>query len=479
MDIKQIQFDYMENRIFTIDDLKIYRGNRIGVVAPNGSGKTTLLKMLNRDIYPGKGTIQTYGTIALMEQQASPNFSPLIDEKQRKILNIPTNYPELSGGEATKLKFLEVYSKFPDVLLLDEPTAHMDIQGRQFVIDQLKHYYGAFILVSHDRYLLNRLVEEIWEIQNQKIIKYTGNYTEYKTLKDLEFKQAKENYFNVQEEKLRLNKALSEKKRLAATVTNKKNKKEFRSKPGRMTKSKDTAAKSLHKAAKSLEKRIKRMDDVFLPKEKQSINFDSKKIKEIHTKYPIMIDYLDIKCGDKLLIKNVSLQVKLNKCVSITGKNGSGKSTLLKTIFSNFEGVNISKKAKIGYFNQNTHHQFQDDNRLTILEYCKLKSDYDEHYLIEILDRVNFKGNDLKKKLSQLSGGEATRLALLLIFVQDYNILLLDEPTNFLDIETIEVVEDFILKYPGTVVCISHDFHFIEKISDVIYYIEGKKLIRK
>lgn len=478
LDLQKVQVNYLDEKILSIDDLKIYHSNRIGIVAPNGSGKTTLLKVFNGDVSPETGTIKRYGSIHLMEQQSEPRFSISIDEKQQSILNIPTEHTSLSGGEKTKLKFLEAVNQYPDLLLLDEPSAHLDEQGVQFIIDHLSYYYGALVLVSHDRYLLNQLVEEIWEVRDGQIVKYSGNFDEYKERKELEYEQTQNLYIQMEKEKARLNRALQEKKHLASTVTNRKDVREFRSKSSNMTKSKGTAEKNLQKAAKNLEKRIEKMTDYSLPKTKKPVCFDAGKIKEMHTPYPIMTDYIDIKQEETLLVKDVSLQIKLGEKVSIIGKNGSGKSTLLKSIVSISEGVTISKKARIGYFDQETHSLFQNITDITVLDYCKGRSDYTETYLRDMLSRIYFTGNNIHKKLSQLSGGEITRLSLLLLFVQNYNILLLDEPTNFLDIETIEVVEEFILNYPGTVVCVSHDSYFVKRISDVIYSIEDNKLVQ-
>jgi len=178
LDMQKVQVDYLDKRILSIDDLKIYRSNRIGIVAPNGSGKTTLLKVLNGDFSPETGTIKRLGSIYLMEQQSEPRFSISVDEKQQSILNIPSKNTSLSGGEKTKLKFLEALNQYPDILLLDEPSAHLDEVGIQFIIDHLSYYYGAFVLVSHDRYLLNQLVEEIWEVRDGHIVKYCGNFEE-------------------------------------------------------------------------------------------------------------------------------------------------------------------------------------------------------------------------------------------------------------------------------------------------------------
>ena len=222
------------------------------------------------------------------------------------------------------------------------------------------------------------------------------------------------------------------------------------------------------------------MENLVLPELPQStdpVRFEAAYLKELHNKLPIIIEYIDLKAENRLLIQNINLQVPLGSKLSIIGKNGVGKTTLLKAIYKQEDGITISNKAKIGYFDQMSYLQFQSEHTLSIIDYCKRKSDYDEKHIRHMLGKVNFKQNDVYKKLCDLSGGEATRLALMMVFIQDYNILLLDEPTNFLDIETIEVVEEFIVSYPGTVLCASHDNYFVNKISDIIYEISDLKLV--
>lgn len=475
IECRDVLIQHLDEILITIEDLKVYRGDRIGLVAPNGKGKTTLLNFLaGHTKY--KGLHRVYGSIGFCKQQEEPSFRNELNEKDRHILKIPKRQ-EMSGGELAKLKFLETLEQYPDILLLDEPSAHMDSNGLEFIVESLEYYYGAFILVSHDRFLLNQLVEEIWEIEDGKIKIYQGNYDQYEEKKQLEYEQAHKSYEAVQKEKTRLQSALQEKKKKALSVEKTKGIREYRAKPSMETKSKQTAAKNLNKAARNLEKRIEKIQEVILPTINQPIQFETSKLKEMHTKFPIVIDYVDIFTGNQLLIKKVNLQVPLGNVVSISGTNGTGKSTLLKAIYHKEKGINLSNKAKIGYFDQLLPYSLHNKN-ISVLEYCKKQSNYDESFLRNILSRIHFKDNDFIKKMNQLSGGELTRLSLLLLFIQDYNLLLLDEPNNFLDITTIKVLEEFIIQFPGTIVCISHDKNFINNISDKIYEVKNQTLIR-
>lgn len=477
VNVQNAKVDYLDKTVLDISEVKIYRGDRIGIVAPNGSGKTTLLKVLSGDIKPKGAEVHRYGRIALMTQQAEPEYTSPIDPKQQHLLNIPDRKQNMSGGEKTKRKFLETLYSYPDVLLLDEPSAHMDESGIQYIVEELKFYYGAFVLVSHDRKLLNNLVDKIWIIRDQKLITYSGNYDEYKEQRTAELERMETTYTLVQKEKKRLRQTLQDKKTKANKVTDRKGNREFKAKSTNMTKSKETVQKNLYKSAKNLEKRLENLVLPELPQSTDPVRFEAAYLKELHNKLPIIIEYIDLKAENRLLIQNINLQVPLGSKLSIIGKNGVGKTTLLKAIYKQEDGITISNKAKIGYFDQMSYLQFQSEHILSIIDYCKRKSDYDEKHIRHMLGKVNFKQNDVYKKLCDLSGGEATRLALMMVFIQDYNILLLDEPTNFLDIETIEVVEEFIVSYPGTVLCASHDNYFVNKISDIIYEISDLKLV--
>lgn len=187
-----------------------------------------------------------------------------------------------------------------------------------------------------------------------------------------------------------------------------------------------------------------------------------------------MADQLNLKAGEKTLLDESSFQFPLGKTIAITGKNGSGKTTLLRHILQRGEGITISPKAVIGVYEQ-MEYQFTKDE--TIMEFIKDRSDYDESKIRSALHSMSFKGNDLKKNVRNLSGGEAIRLVLCQLFLGRYNVLVLDEPTNFLDVFCIEALECFLKGYKGTVLLVSHDRTFVERVADCVYVIEEQKLI--
>lgn len=180
-----------------------------------------------------------------------------------------------------------------------------------------------------------------------------------------------------------------------------------------------------------------------------------------------------IKVEEKILLDEASFQFPRGKKIAILGPNGSGKSTLLKWIARRDEALTISPKAKIGYFQQ-TSYRFTGDD--TLIEYVKKHSDFDEGFLRSVLHTMDFTGTDIQKKLTSLSGGEAIRLQLCLLFLGAFNILLLDEPTNFLDLHAIKALETFIKSYDGTILLVSHDEVFVQNVVDLRYKIDKKKI---
>ncbi|GAY78229.1 ATPase components of ABC transporters with duplicated ATPase domains [Sporolactobacillus inulinus] len=242
------------------------------------------------------------------------------------------------------------------------------------------------------------------------------------------------------------------------------------------TKSKGTSQKAVQRAAKAIEQRVEQLEVVEAPKEEQIIRFHQSSALQLHNKFPIMGDRLTLMAGDKVLLEEASFQFPLSMTIAITGKNGSGKTTLLHHISQKGEGITLSPKAVIGVYEQMNYQFIKDE---TVLNFMKDRSDYNESKIRSVLHAMNFTGNDLKKNVRNLSGGEAIRLVLCQLFLGRYNVLILDEPTNFLDVFCIEALERFLKVYEGTVLLVSHDRTFIDRVADCVYVIEDKKLILK
>ncbi len=479
-ELENVVVTYLDKEILKIDRLAVHQFDRIGIVGKNGAGKSTLLKLLAGIVQPTSGKVKSYLNFGYFEQVEAPTAGeadPVLLGK----LNVSQCADELSGGEQTRLKLAQLFTHYYEALLIDEPTTHLDQAGVSFLLDELRYYYGALLLISHDRSVLDELVTTIWEVDEGKVTVYTGNYSEYIVQKQLEREQQNQAYEQFIKEKSRLEKAAQEKMKKAEKVAQagRMSKKEAKSKANRMfeTKSKGTSQKALQRAAKAIEHRKEKLHEVEAVKEERPIVFRHSKALELHNKFPIMADKLTLRMVEKVLLDDVSFQLPLGKKIAITGSNGSGKSTLLHHIVNQGDGLIISPKAKFGYFRQMSY-QFTSDE--TVLGFLKKHSDgYDEGFLRSVLHSMQFVGSDLQKCVKSLSGGEAIRLQLCLLFLGEFNVLLLDEPTNFLDIQAIEALEKFILGYDGTIIFVSHDKKFVANVADIQYEISDKKLIQK
>lgn len=467
----------MDKEILNIDSITVAHLDRIGVVGKNGSGKSTLLKLMAGSIQPNRGISKQYIQPGYFEQLSAP-IQIATDGELLSRIGIPQikeGRDTLSGGEETKLKLAQIFSQYYEAILLDEPTTHLDQLGRDFLMEQLEYYYGAVILVSHDRDLLDRVVSTIWEVVDGKVTVYKGNYSDYKQAKQLENHQQMVAYELYNKERNRLEKAAQDKMERAKSLnrTDAKSKQKSKEKPSRLgkTKSKSSSQKSLHRAAKSIENRISKLSEVNLSKEDQPIIFHQSKAVELHNRVPIIANRLTLKLQDRILLEEVSFQIPLGSKVAISGPNGSGKSTLLRNLMAQHPGFVISPKATIGFFEQMSYRFTSEE---TVLSFFRNRTVHDEGFLRCVLYRMQFTNSDLQKNVNCLSGGEAIRLQLCYLFLGEYNILLLDEPTNFLDVQSREALEKFILGYQGTIILVTHDQTLRERVADIQYQINPK-----
>ncbi|MGG2071902.1 Msr family ABC-F type ribosomal protection protein [Lysinibacillus irui] len=475
-ELENVVVTYLDQEILNIEKLAVHQFDRIGIVGKNGAGKSTLMKLLAGKIRLTNGRIKSHVHFGYFEQVEAPT-STKPDPALLGKLAVPKQSDQLSGGEQTRLKLAQLFSIYEEALLIDEPTTHLDQKGISFLLDELRYYYGALILISHDRAVLDDLVTTIWEVENGKITIYAGNYSDYAYQKQLERDQQSQAYDQYLKEKSRLEKAVDEKLKKAEKIAQagSMSKREANAKPNRMfmTKSKGTSQKSVQRAAKAIEHRIEKLRKVEAVQGERKIVFRQPKPLKLHNKFPIMAEQLCLHVQEKVLLDNVSFQIPLGKKIALTGSNGCGKSTLLRHIANNGEGLTISPKAKIGHFLQMSY-QFKSEE--TVLQFLENRSEYDEGLLRSVLHPMQFIGTDIQKVVKFLSGGEAIRLQLCQLFLGNYNILLLDEPTNFLDIHALEALEQFMAAYEGTIIFVTHDKKFIKNVADVQFVIENKKI---
>jgi len=479
LEIENLELSFLDELVLSIPRLAVHQFDRIGIVGKNGAGKSTLLKLMNGQIRPEKGHIKQFADFAYFDQLSSPEEGEVEHDLLGKLSIPKTNIDKFSGGEKTRLKLAQLFSTYHEGLLIDEPTTHLDQEGIKFFIEELRYYYGALVLVSHDRYVLDQLVTKIWEVENGKVTEYTGNYSDYAAQKELQKKQQLEMHEKYMKEKSRLMKAAEEKMKKADKITQanrQMSKREVKDIPNKtfMTKSKGTSQKSVQRAAKAIEQRVEQLEAVDAPKNEQLIRFHQSDALTLHNKFPIMADRLSLKVGDKLLLEEASFQFPLGKTIAITGKNGAGKSTLIHHILQQGDGITISPKVVFGTYEQ-MNYQFNQDQ--TVMAYMKERSDYNDSKIRAVLHSMSFTGNDINKNVRDLSGGEAIRLVLCSLFLGRYNVLVLDEPTNFLDVFCLEALEQFIKGYEGTVLLVSHDQTFISHVADMVFAFENNKLV--
>lgn len=479
IELENIELSFLDRLVLNISRLSVHQFDRIGIVGKNGAGKSTLMKLMNGQIKPDKGHIKRFADFAYFDQLTTP-IEREIDYELVGKLSIPqTDIENFSGGEQTRLKLAQIFSSYHEGLLIDEPTTHLDEDGKRFFIEELTYYYGALVLVSHDRYVLDKLVTKIWEIENGCVTEYTGNYSDYVVQKELQRKLQQEQHEKYIKEKTRLLKAAEEKMKKADKITQANrhiSKKGTKAKANKMfmTKSKDTSQKAVQRAAKAIEQRVEQLESVEAPKGEHPLHFHQSPAFKLYNKYPIMGERVTLKAGDNTLLKEASFQFPLGKTIVITGSNGAGKTTFLHHILNRGEGIIVSPKAVIGAYEQMEYRFEKGEN---VLNYMKNRSDYDESKIRSVLHSMNFTGSDLNKNVLHLSGGEAIRLVLCQLFVGRYNVLILDEPTNFLDVFCIEALESFLKAYEGTGILVSHDRMFIERVADCEYVIEQQQLI--
>ncbi len=530
----QLNKTYGIDTILSSISFHINENDRIGLIGANGAGKSTLLKILSDKIGYDSGDLYISSNLSIGYLQQNTNFyttktvyselltvfSDLIEMEKdinnlenkiadmssqgkdtSKLLNeyaqkselfkekngygyeseirgvlIGLGFSEayfhqeinhLSGGEKTRLALGKLLLNKPDLLLLDEPTNHLDLEALQWLEQYLKAYKGTIMIISHDRYFLDETVNRIFELENKTLTSYEGHYTSFQ----------------------------KKKKELALQAERKfeKQQKEIKRQEEIIRRFKQHGTEKLAKRARSREKQLDHIEVLEKPKlfnHKMHLNF--KPIKE-SGKDVLAANDLSKKYGNNTIFENVSFDMKRGEKTCIVGPNGIGKTSLLKIILSfmssNSGSVKVGHNVIMGYYDQ--EQKLLDDDHTLIEEIHNEYSLYTETEIRTILGAFLFKNDDVFKQVSMLSGGERSRLSLLKIMMSDANFLIMDEPTNHLDIESKEVFENALLQYQGTLLIVSHDRFFLNKIPNRVlelsqdgikeylgnydYYIEKKK----
>lgn len=451
-----------------LEDISLYidKGDKIAVIGVNGTGKTTFLRILAQLEEPDRGTVTKYSGSRL---QYLPQ-NPVLDEKQTVLENVFSDAPELikskefeakkiltqlgitdiekpvesfSGGQQKCIAITKALVHPCEVLLLDEPTNHLDIAMVQWLENYLIKYRGAIIMVTHDRYFLERVTNKIVEIDGGNLYSYQANYSEYLELK-------------AQREEMELG---AERKRKSLL------RKELewikRGPRARGTKSKDRIARF-----EALNQQTGSSDSAKLELSSLSSRLGKKTIE---------IRGLSIGFDEKQLISHFEHTLLRDERIGILGKSGCGKSTLMKlisgTLKPDFGTVVIGDTVKLGYFSQDSAEM---DLNERVIDYIKeisgeIETPEGTVTASQMLERYLFTPDLQWNTIGRLSGGEKRRLYLLGILMQAPNVLLLDEPTNDLDIQTLSVLEGYLESFNGAVIVVSHDRYFLDKVADTLF----------
>jgi ATP-binding cassette, subfamily F, member 3 len=383
------------------------------------------------------------------------NLIAILEALKMKGSILDQKISELSGGQKIKLRLAECLANKADIYLLDEPTNHLDLETAEWLANYILENIPSLIVVSHDRYFLNEIVDEVWKIEERKIKKYPGKYDKY------EIAEAK--YLELL--RIKFNDNTKRKKKLLESANEKR---AWAARAGSRTLK--LLADRLQKEAEEIEVGINPEDLIV----EMKIHFTNKALHKCE-----IFRLIDItkKFEDQILFKNITKEIEQGEKIAIIGVNGAGKTTLLK-IMTGDEEVSLGelskrKDLKIGYFDQELNDL---ERNQTVGEFLKKETGKSQNQLISVLSRFSFEKNFLEQQIHKLSGGEKGRLNLLRITMEEKEVLLLDEPTNNLDVHLKDLLENAIRKFPGTVIIVSHDRHFMDKVATRIWEIKDQNI---
>jgi ATP-binding cassette subfamily F protein 3 len=490
---------YAGKKVFENINGRVERGDRIGLIGGNGIGKSTLVKILSGEECTDMGKLEVSSSVKILYIEQYPKFSENVsvyEELYKSTFNNSSNIKSpdavtqkalntigltekfwriearnLSGGEKTKLMLGKVLVSDFNLLILDEPTNHLDMESCKWLEEYLEQLNKTILVISHDRFFLDKVVNKIWELTADNLKVYKGNYSKYKIQKETEFKSQLKEYEKQQTRIENLERAIENRKNWYASAHKTAGQNDFyRSKAKKHT--------SVLKAKKrELEKLEKNKTEK--PKKSKSPAFEVINKNIIDDKLPpilIRVENLTKSYGTRTVFKDVFFDIKRGDKIAVIGANGTGKTTLLKIINGldqNYDGtVSISPSVKFGYFSQEISNLDLNDTILNNL----LLTGATVNEVRLLLAGLLFKGDDVNKKVANLSMGERSRVAFAKLILSGANLLILDEPTNYMDIISREKVEDVLDEYQGSILFVSHDRYFIKRIANKILKIENQNI---
>lgn len=515
--LNKIKKNYGFNDVLTDINFDVYTNDKIALVGLNGSGKSTILKLIYGIENPNSGNISIRNNISigylsqnyenkdiLVKNMLYENFKDVlkleyeikkieskmqtqendyklitkycnlleklndiggykVKEKITKTVDtfkleklLEKNFNILSGGEKKLVLLANIMINNPDVILLDEPTNYLDINTLEWLENYLINYKGSLVIVSHDRYFLDKVTNKTILIENGTNYIFHGNYSYYLKENENRIINEFEKYKDQQKQIEEMKKTIKKLREWGQLGNNER----------------------FFKRAKCIERRLEKIELINKPKVKNNIpiTFNDNK----RTGHDILkINNLNLVIEDKILLDNVNFELTYGTRTCILGSNGSGKSTLIKYIINNYnnskstDNIKIGTNVKIGYIEQEIKFKNED---IRVYDEARKYFNGEEYLLRSSLFKFMFYGDDIYKKLNKLSGGERVRLLLFCLIQQEINFLILDEPTNHIDVETKEVLEDALVDFKGTILFVSHDRYFINKIATSILEIKDKKI---
>lgn len=525
LEVSKVSKNFGYGTLFEDLSFSLNEGEKISVVGQNGCGKSTLLKMIfgTEKIDGGSISIKKGAKVAYLDQTAPDKhdkrivkevlleaYKPLLDmeEEMQKLLvkmeedsesyeftkwveeysvlqeeftkeggydietniNIVTNglkisddilnseYDVLSGGEKNLIHMAKALCQKPNLILLDEPTNHLDINRIEWLEEYVKSFSGAAVIVSHDRVFLDKVSDKILEINKNHSEIYSTNYSQY-----------------LVEKEERYNKQLMEYK-MQQDYFDKLEKQYKRFADAGMA----TNSTAMTRKASVIKRRLEReKEQSFVPKP-EAVKKISLTFEEVlkNSKHVIEVSNLDISTESRIIVEDVNMDILKGERIVLIGSNGSGKSTIIKAIMNestlDVRGeIKIAPSVKIGYLPQLI--EFDDDNE-KLLDYFRLATGLSEERSRSILSRFLFSKEDVQKNVGRLSGGERIRVRLAILLQNQVNTLIFDEPTNHIDIPTKEALENAIDGFDGTVIAVSHDRYFINKIAHKVVEVKNKHI---
>ncbi|MEK3855411.1 ribosomal protection-like ABC-F family protein [Cytobacillus sp. FSL H8-0458] len=499
---RDLQKSFGDKTVFSNLEFDIYQQDRIGLVGLNGTGKTTLANILFGSIQADKGTFERMKEpyrIGYLHQSAdysvsdihAPDQSPeeeILHQASRLGLSKLHEWKSerldsLSGGERLKLSLAKVWSSKPDMLILDEPTNHLDLQGIEWLIGEIGQFSGPVMIISHDRHFLDQVVRRIFELQEGILTMYDGNYTAYREQKQKNYDDQL-HQFNVQQREIhRIENQMANLKKWSEKAHRES------TKGGSPSESRQMGFKEYHRVkAKKMDQQVKsKMKRLQQELDKNKIDKPAEEAKVLfhfdssgkRGKRIIEAKNLSKSYGDRTLFKDSQFYIKHGEKIGILGSNGAGKTTLIRMLLEEVSPSGgelwISSTLKIAYLNQDINDLPLTKNALEALDLSEREQIYKARTL---LANLGMKDAKLKQPIGQLSMGERIRVKLTDMLLKEYDVLILDEPTNHLDLPSREQFEKTLKEFSGTLIIISHDLYFLEKLSTRLLVFEENKITR-